>query len=96
MPCKMRALADRGYFNGTELNACEDVGITTYVPKPMTSNAKAEGRFDKSDFIYIAKDDEYQCPAGQRAAGSGQRAANRPWKSPAFALRDHWMNPWRR
>ena len=38
-----------------------------YVPKPTTSNAKAEGRFDKADFIYIAKDDEYQCPAGQRA-----------------------------
>ena len=38
-----------------------------YVPKSMTSNAKAEGRFDKSDFIYIARDDEYQCPAGQRA-----------------------------
>ena len=33
----------------------------------MTSNAKAEGRFDKSDFIYIARDDEYQCPAGERA-----------------------------
>jgi hypothetical protein len=33
----------------------------------MTSNAKAEGRFDKSDFVYIAKDDEYQCPAGERA-----------------------------
>jgi len=64
---KLRALADRGYFNGTELKACEDVGITTYVPKPMTSNAKAEGRFDKSDFIYIAKDDEYLCPAGERA-----------------------------
>ena len=64
---KLQALADRGYFNGTELKACEDVGITTYVPKPMTSNAKAEGRFDKSDFIYIAKADEYQCPAGQRA-----------------------------
>ena len=52
----MQALADRGYFNGTELKACEDAGITTYVPKPMTSNAKAEGRFDKSDFIYIAKE----------------------------------------
>ena len=37
------------------------------VPKPMTSNAKAEGRFNKADFIYIARDDEYQCPAGQRA-----------------------------
>jgi transposase len=64
---KLQALADRGYFNGTELKACEDAGITTYVPKPMTSGAKAEGRFDKSDFIYVAKDDEYQCPAGQRA-----------------------------
>jgi hypothetical protein len=64
---KLQALADRGYFNGTELKACEDAGITTYVPKPMTSNAKAEGRFDKSDFIYIAKADEYQCPAGERA-----------------------------
>ena len=41
---KLQALADRGYFNGTELKACEDAGITTYVPKPMTSNAKAEGR----------------------------------------------------
>jgi len=64
---KLQALADRGYFNGTELKACEDAGITTYVPKPMTSNAKAEGRFDKSDFIYIAKDDQYRCPAGERA-----------------------------
>ena len=33
----------------------------------VTSNAKFEGRFDRRDFIYIAKDDEYQCPAGQRA-----------------------------
>jgi len=64
---KLRAFADRGYFNGTELKACEDAGITTFVPKPMTSNAKAEGRFDKSDFIYIARDDEYLCPAGERA-----------------------------
>ncbi len=62
----VRVFADRGYFNGTELKACEDTGIATYVPKPMTSGAKAQGRFDKSDFIYIAKDDEYQCPAGQR------------------------------
>jgi hypothetical protein len=64
---RMKAFADRGYFNGTELKACEDDGITAFVPKPMTSNAKAAGRFDKTDFIYIAKDDEYQCPAGERA-----------------------------
>ena len=37
------------------------------MPKPLTSNARAEGRFDKRDFIYIARDDEYRCPAGERA-----------------------------
>lgn len=64
---KLQAFADRGYFNSTELKACEDAGITAFVPKPMTSGAKAAGRFDKSDFIYIAKDDQYRCPAGERA-----------------------------
>lgn len=64
---RLKVLADRGYFSGIELKACEDAGIAALVPKPMTSNAKAEGRFDKADFIYIKRDDEYQCPAGQRA-----------------------------
>lgn len=64
---KLQAHADRGYYNSRELKACEDVGIAAYVPKSMTSSAKADGRFDKSEFIYIARDDQYQCPAGQRA-----------------------------
>jgi hypothetical protein len=32
----------------------------------MTSGAKADGRFDKADFIYDAETDEFQCPAGER------------------------------
>lgn len=64
---RLQAIADRGYFHGPQIKACDDAGITAYVPKPLTSNAKAEGRFGKADFIYIAKDDEYLCPAGQRA-----------------------------
>jgi transposase len=64
---KLQAVADRGYYSGPQIKACNDAGIAAILPKPMTSNAKAEGRFDKSDFIYIARDDEYQCPAGQRA-----------------------------
>ncbi len=64
---RLQAHADRGYYNSLELKACNDAGIAAYVPKSMTSNAKAEGRFDKSDFVYIARDDEYKCPAGQRA-----------------------------
>jgi len=63
---KLQVIADRGYFKGPEILTCEQAGIKTFVPKPMTSNAKAEGRFSKADFIYIARDDEYQCPAGQR------------------------------
>ena len=64
---RLQALADRGYFSGPEIKACTEAGITPLVPKPMTSNAKAEGHFSKADFIYITKDDQYQCPAGQRA-----------------------------
>jgi hypothetical protein len=37
------------------------------VPKSYTSNNLAKGLFDKRDFRYSAADDEYQCPAGQRA-----------------------------
>lgn len=63
---KLQAIADRGYFSGPQIKTCEDGGITAYVPKPMTSNSKAAGRFSKADFIYIRRDDEYQCPAGER------------------------------
>ena len=34
------------------------------MPKPLTSNAKAEGRFGKQDFTYVADQDVYRCPAG--------------------------------
>ena len=62
----LTVVADRGYFDGEEIRACEEDGITTFVPKPLTSGSKAEGRFGKQDFVYIAHDDEYRCPAGQR------------------------------
>jgi len=62
----IEAVADRGYFNGEEILACEKAGITVYLPKPMTSGAKAEGRFGKQDFVYVAKDDVYLCPAGEQ------------------------------
>jgi hypothetical protein len=37
------------------------------VPKPLTSTSKADGRFDKRDFTYLPDQDEYRCPAGERA-----------------------------
>ena len=59
-------IADRGYFSGEEILKCEQAGITVTLPKPMTSNAKAEGRFGKQDFRYLGEEDVYICPAGER------------------------------
>jgi len=64
---ELTVLADRGYFNSPEILECAQAGMSPLVPKPLTSNSKAEGRFDKRDFVYLAADDEYRCPAGQRA-----------------------------
>ena len=63
---KLDAVADRGYYASEEICACEEAGITVTLPKPMTSNAKAAGRFGKQDFVYIAADDVYICPARER------------------------------
>jgi transposase len=62
----LNVVADRGYFSGEQILACDQAGITPYVPKPLTSNSKADGRFGKQDFVYIAEANEYRCPAGQR------------------------------
>jgi transposase len=64
---ELEVLADRGYYKGATILECTRSGITPMVPKSMTSNNLAKGQFDKQDFIYIAADDEYRCPAGQRA-----------------------------
>ena len=63
----LTVVADRGYFKGEQIRQCAAAGITPIVPKPLTSNSLAAGRFDKQDFIYIAADDEYRCPANERA-----------------------------
>src|SRR5215468_8824301 len=62
----IEALADRGFHDGKELLACDQAGVTAYVPSFSTSNAKAEGRFDKKDFVYKPDEDVYLCPAGER------------------------------
>jgi transposase len=59
------AVADRGYFNSPEILACEQADITVTLPKPMTSGAKADGRFGKQDFVYLPTEDMYRCPAGE-------------------------------
>ena len=63
---KLKVVADRGYYRGEEFLACDKANIMTYVPKPDTSGNRAKGQFGRDEFHYIAKDDEYECPAGER------------------------------
>ena len=65
---KLEAVADRGYYNSTEIKACDDAGVAVTLPKPMTSGAKSDGRFGKQDFVYNAAEDVYRCPAGEKLA----------------------------
>ena len=62
----LRVVADRGYFKGEEILACDEASITSYLPRPQTSGNVKKGMFSKRDFIYHAEDDEYECPDGER------------------------------
>ena len=83
---ELEAVADRGYFKGEEILACEQTGVTVTLPKPQTSGAKSDGRFGKQDFVYRPTDDVYICPAGEKlkyyfsAEENGQR------------MRRYWTN----
>jgi transposase len=59
-------VADRGYYDSEEILACDKSDIQVCLPRPTTSTAKADGRFDRQDFIYVADEDVYRCPAGER------------------------------
>jgi transposase len=62
---ELTVLADRGYFSGEEVLACDQAGIVPIVPKPLTSSGLKRGLFAKQDFVFDADRDLYVCPAGQ-------------------------------
>jgi hypothetical protein len=64
---KVKVVADRGYFSGPEIQACDLNDISAYVPKPLTSASRKKRLFTKADFVYESKADVYRCPADERA-----------------------------
>jgi transposase len=62
---RIEVVADRGYYSGREVLTCKEAGISAHVVKPITSNAVADGRFGKEDFVYEPSSDSYRCPAGE-------------------------------
>jgi transposase len=82
----LEAVADRGYFSGEEILACDQAGITVTLPKPMTSGMEAKGRFGKQDFVYLPEEDVYRCPAGERLKYYYTNVEN------GLRLRRYWTN----
>jgi transposase len=78
MACEeITALADRGYFNGDEVLACEGTGVLPCVPKTLTSGNTKRGLFTRQDFVYDAEHDPYTCPAGQHLTKGKVRSDRR-------------------
>jgi transposase len=74
---EVTAVADRGYFNGDEVLACEGTGVLPCVPKTLTSGNTKRGLFTGQDFIYDAENDRYTCPAGQHLTKGKLRSDRR-------------------
>jgi hypothetical protein len=83
---ELEAVADRGYYNSSEILACHEAGVVVTLPKPMTSGAKADGRFGKQDFVYIVAEDVYRCPAGKKLIYRFTRFEH------GLDLRRYWTN----
>ncbi|MCH9671089.1 MAG: IS1182 family transposase [Gammaproteobacteria bacterium] len=62
----LTVVADQGYYRGEELLACANENIVAYVAKTDTSGKRGKGEYARSEFRYVADDDEYECPAGER------------------------------
>jgi hypothetical protein len=57
---ELTVLADRGYYDGDQIFACEKAGVAALAPKPDTSPARAKGQWSKDDFVYEHHSDIYR------------------------------------
>jgi transposase len=62
----LSVVADKGYYNGKEVLACDMIGVSAYIAKPLTSANTARGLYGKESFKYDARENCYICPAGQK------------------------------
>lgn len=69
---RIKALADKGYLTGVQINECEKLGVTTYVsPKSSTTQEQLKV-FPSSEFKYHAGSDTYRCPANEIMRSNGK------------------------
>ena len=62
----MNVVADAGYSNGEQAEACEAKGIVPHVPANRAVNHRGDGTlFDRKEFSYQPESDTFRCPAGE-------------------------------
>jgi transposase len=65
-PSQLNVVADAGYSNGEQAEACEAKGIVPHVPANRAVNNKGDGTLlDHTEFLYQPATDTFLCPAGQ-------------------------------
>lgn len=81
----LKVVADKGYHEAHQLEACEQAGIETFVPAQGTTTGRGKNGqriFPKEQFSYDATTDHYLCPAGQSLKRSSQgQSRNKNWIS---------------
>ena len=80
----LTVIADRGYYQSEEIYACDEAGITPYLPKPHTSPNQSKGLFARDAFHYLPKNDEYRCPARKRLIWRFQTVEHGLTLTPSF------------
>jgi len=71
---EITVLADKGYNNAKEIQACQDQGISTIVAQQEIVNSNAKGTtpdYLVTKFTYNEKDDTYTCPQNQTLKSTG-------------------------
>lgn len=63
---ELTVIADKGYYNGTDLKRCEENGITAIVSKQKLGSKTGYDSFTKDKFIYNQEEDVYICPIGNK------------------------------
>jgi len=62
----LETVADRGYFKARRSSPVKKPAPPSRCQNSRHRETKSEGRFGKQDFRYVAEEDIYICPAGEK------------------------------
>jgi transposase len=73
-PASLNVVADTGYSNGAQAQACEARGIVPHVPALRGVNNRGDGMlFDRTEFHHDAASDTLRCPGKQTLTRKGMQ-----------------------